>query len=86
MPFSLFFMFTLAKVLAIRRRPAEVGVNTIVGAHGLVRGDSLVAVHGELWQARDEHGEPLEPGDEVEVLAMEGLALVVRRAGTPAPV
>jgi membrane-bound serine protease (ClpP class) len=85
-PFSLFFMYTLAKVLAIRRRPAEVGVNTIVGTHGLVRDDGLVAVRGELWQARDEHGEPLEPGDQVEVLAMDGLALVVRHAGTPAPV
>ena len=85
-PFSLFFMFTLAKVLAIRRRPAEVGTNTLVGARGLVRRDGLVAVRGELWQARDENGEPLEPGDEVEVLAMDGLALVVRRARTPAPV
>jgi membrane-bound serine protease (ClpP class) len=85
-PFSLFFMFTLAKVLAIRRRPVEVGTHTLVGAHGLVRGDGLVAVRGELWQARGESSEPLEPGDEVEVLTMDGLALVVRRAGTPAPV
>jgi membrane-bound serine protease (ClpP class) len=84
--FSLFFMFALAKVIQIRRRPVEVGMHTLIGARGQVRRDGLVAVRGELWQARDENGEPLEPGDEVDVLAVDGLALVVRRTGTPAPV
>jgi membrane-bound serine protease (ClpP class) len=84
--FSLFFAFALAKVLQTRRRPVEVGINTLVGARGQVRREGLVAVRGELWQARDEHGQPLEPGEDVEVLAVEGLALVVRRAGTLAPV
>ena len=51
-----------------------------------MRREGFVAVQGELWQARDEAGEPLEPGDEVEVLGVEGLALVVRRVGTPAHV
>jgi membrane-bound serine protease (ClpP class) len=83
---SLFFAFALAKVLQTRRRPVEVGINTLVGARGQVRREGLVAVRGELWQARDEHGQPLEPGEDVEVLAVEGLALVVRRAGTLAPV
>jgi len=84
--FSLFFAFALAKVIQIRRQPVGVGAQTLVGARGQVRRDGLVAVQGELWQARGEHGEPLDPGDEVDVLAVEGLALVVRRAGTPAPV
>jgi membrane-bound serine protease (ClpP class) len=84
--FSLFFAFALAKVLQTRRRPVEVGTHTLVGARGQVRRDGLVAVRGELWQARDEHGQPLEPGEDVEVLAVDGLALVVRRAGTLAPV
>jgi membrane-bound serine protease (ClpP class) len=84
--FSLFFMFALAKVLQIRRRPAQVGMHTLVGARGLVRRDGMVAVRGELWQARVEDGEELEPGDEVDVLGVEGLSLVVRRARTPAPV
>ncbi len=84
--FSLFFAFALAKIVQIRRRPAEVGSHTLVGAHGQVRREGFVAVNGELWQAHDEAGEPLELGDEVEVLGVEGLALVVRRVGTPAHV
>jgi membrane-bound serine protease (ClpP class) len=84
--FSLFFAFALAKVIQIRRRPVEVGSQTLVGARGQVRRDGLVAVRGELWQARADDGEPLELGDEVEVVGMEGLSLVVRRVATPAQV
>jgi membrane-bound serine protease (ClpP class) len=84
--FSLFFAFTLAKVVQIRRRPVTVGSNTLAGAHGVVRRDGHVAVRGELWQARAEDGEPLESGEEVEVTGLEGLTLVVRRLRTPARV
>jgi membrane-bound serine protease (ClpP class) len=83
---SLFFVFALAKIVQVRRRPVAVGAQTMVGARGVVRGEAHVAVRGELWHARSEDGEPLEPGEEVEVLGLEGLALVVRRLGTPAPV
>ena len=84
--FSLFFAFALAKILQVRRRPASVGAHTIVGARGQVRRDGLVAVRGELWQARGDDGEALEAGDEVEVVGVEGLSLVVRRAREPAHV
>src|SRR5690349_15440266 len=84
--FSLFFMFALAKIVQIRRRPASVGPQTIVGAHGEVRPDGHVAVRGELWQAHTEDGEPLEPGEEVDVVRVEGLSLVVRRSREPAAV
>jgi membrane-bound serine protease (ClpP class) len=84
--FSLFFMFALAKVLQVRRRPAQVGTHTIIGARGLVRRDGMIAVRGELWQAQAENGEELEPGEEVDVVGIEGLSLRVRRARTPAPV
>ncbi len=83
---SLFFFFALAKIVQIRRRPASVGAHTIVGMHGQVRRDGLVAVRGELWQARDAEGGPLDEGDEVEVVGMDGLALVVRHARSPATV
>jgi membrane-bound serine protease (ClpP class) len=83
---SLFFAFALAKVVQIRRRPVTVGTHTMLGTRGQVRRDGLVAVRGELWQARTENGEPLELGDEVEVTGVEGLSLVVRRAGTPVQV
>jgi membrane-bound serine protease (ClpP class) len=81
-----FFLLALAKVVQIRRRPPAVGMNTLVGAHGEVRRDGLVAIRGELWQARTEEGEPLEPGEEVEVAGVEGLELVVRPAREPAAV
>jgi membrane-bound serine protease (ClpP class) len=84
--FSLFFAFTLAKIVQIRRRPVLVGSNTLAGARGLVRHDGHVAVRGELWRARAENGTALEAGEEVEVVGLEGLTLVVRRLRTPAPV
>ena len=83
---SLFFAFALAKVVQIRRRPASVGTHTIVGTHGQVRRDGLVAVRGELWQAHTTDGSELELGDEVEVLGVEGLSLAVRRVQTLAHV
>ena len=50
---SLFFVLALAKVVA-DPPPAGRGRrrSTLVGTHGLVRRDGLVAVKGELWQAR----------------------------------
>jgi membrane-bound serine protease (ClpP class) len=83
--FSLFFLFVLAKLLQIRRRPASVGTHMLVGALGQVRRDGLVAVKGELWQARAEDGEPLVQGDEVSVVGIEGLELRVRHVDTPTP-
>jgi membrane-bound serine protease (ClpP class) len=56
-----------------------VGVETLVGRRGLVirplqpRGQ--VRVDGEIWEA--EGGEPLAPGAEVVVTAVEGLRLRV---------
>ena len=83
---SLFFAFALAKVVQIRRRPATVGAHTILGARGQVRREGMIAVNGELWQAHTEDGEPLRTGEEVDVVAVEGLSLVVRRAREPVEV
>jgi membrane-bound serine protease (ClpP class) len=68
------------KIVQVRRRPVEVGVNTVVGAHGVVRRDGLVFVNGELWRARAETGETLRTGDAIEVEGVDGLELVVRHA------
>lgn len=80
--FAAFFGLALARVIAIRRRPAAVGASTMVGSHGRVRREGQVAVKGELWRARDAEGEELRSGDEVEVVGVEGLSLVVRHAPT----
>jgi len=76
---GLFMFFVLAKIVQIRRRPATVGMQTIVGERGVVRREGYVAVHGELWRAHADGGAPLPPGQEVEVEAVEdGLTLAVR--------
>ena len=68
----------VVKIVEVRRRPVEVGVNTVVGAQGVVRRDGFVFVNGELWRARSETGRPLRTGDPVEVESVEGLELVVK--------
>jgi membrane-bound serine protease (ClpP class) len=71
--------FVVGKIVQIRRRPATVGPEMIVGEHGVVRRDGYVAVRGELWRAHAPGDEPLPPGQEVEVEAVEeGLTLAVR--------
>jgi membrane-bound serine protease (ClpP class) len=76
---GLFFAFALAKILQARRRPVAVGASTMVGATGVARGDRLVFVNGELWQAVAEDGQPLEPGERVAVDDIQGLRLLVHR-------
>jgi membrane-bound serine protease (ClpP class) len=81
---TLLFGFALTKAAQARRMPAAVGAHRLVGESARVRGDHLVFVDGELWQARTADGAPLEPGAEVRVEAVEqdGLRLVV---GSPEP-
>ena len=62
--------------LSRRRRPA-VGVEAMVGTRATVVTPTQVLVHGELWQARSD--DALRPGDEVRVVAVDGLAVVVAR-------
>jgi membrane protein implicated in regulation of membrane protease activity len=63
-----------------RRRPA-VGVESLVGMRATVvtpcRPEGRVRLGGELWQGRCAEG--ADQGDSVEVVAVEGLTLVVRR-------
>ena len=64
-----------------RTRPA-VGVEDLVGRVGVALGtldaDGQVRVAGEIWEARS--AEPIVRGDEVVVLAVDGLRLEVERA------
>jgi membrane-bound serine protease (ClpP class) len=58
-----------------------VGVETLVGRRGVAtsacRPYGQVRVRGELWQARCDGG--ADTGDQVEVVAVEGLTLAVER-------
>jgi membrane protein implicated in regulation of membrane protease activity len=58
-----------------RRRSSAVGAETLVGQTAVVATPTQVRVAGELWEARSE--QPLVPGAEVTVRAVEGLLLVV---------
>ena len=60
--------------LSHRRRPA-VGVESLVGMRATVVTPGQVRVAGELWHARG--AEDAVPGDTVEVVAVDGLTLVV---------
>lgn len=78
---ALFLAFVVAKVVQVRRSPVAVGVNSLVGAVGVVRRGDLVFVKGELWHARSADGQPLVSGQQVVVEAVEGgLTLVVQPA------
>jgi membrane-bound serine protease (ClpP class) len=80
----LMFGFALTKAAQARRMPAAVGAHRLVGEPAHVRGDNLVFVDGELWQARTADGSPLARDTTVLVEAVEqdGLRLVV---GSPQP-
>jgi membrane-bound serine protease (ClpP class) len=70
--------FAIGKALQVRHRPVQVSPQAIAGSVGEVRRDGMVFVNGELWQARTATGEPLRPGEHVEVESLDGLTLTVR--------
>jgi membrane-bound serine protease (ClpP class) len=74
--------FAMTKALQVRHRPVEVDPQLIAGSVGEVRGNGLVYVNGELWQARTPEGEVLHPGERVRVESLDGLVLTVRPLGT----
>jgi membrane-bound serine protease (ClpP class) len=78
------FGFAITKAAQVRRTPPEVGTHRLVGHAAAVRGDHLVFVDGELWQARSADGAPLVAGEQVVVEGVEpdSLQLVV---GSPEP-
>jgi membrane-bound serine protease (ClpP class) len=74
-----FWVFATGKALAARRLPVTTGVQTMIGHRGEVRASGLVFVDGALWQARTADDSDLVPGEQVEVQAVDGLQLTVRR-------
>jgi membrane-bound serine protease (ClpP class) len=71
-----FWVFALTKAVQVRRRPASVGPDEILGMEGVMRDPAQVFVHGELWRARSEA--PLATGQRVRVDGIDGLTLSVR--------
>lgn len=78
-----FFAFAVAKAVAIQRRPAAVGMTSMIGLTGVVRQplapQGVVLVNGELWKAESESGAlPLDAL--VVVTGQNGFQLRVRQA------
>jgi len=76
---AIFWAFATGKALAARRLPVATGMHTMVGQRGEVRGPGLVFVDGALWQAQAADDSELVTGEKVEVQAVDGLQLTVRR-------
>ena len=58
-----------------RRRKSPVGAEALEGRTAVAVTSTQVRVAGELWAARSD--DPLRPGEEVVVRAVDGLTLVV---------
>jgi len=64
-----------------RRRRSVTGAEALVGRKAVVATKTQVRVAGELWQATS--ADELAPGDEVTVVAVDGLTLTVQQEGPP---
>jgi membrane-bound serine protease (ClpP class) len=60
-----------------RHRRVVTGVEVLIGKTAVVSSPTQVRVAGEIWEARS--GDPLLVGEEVEVVAVDGLTLQVSR-------
>ncbi|MFQ6102358.1 MAG: nodulation protein NfeD [Anaerolineae bacterium] len=78
-----FFAFIVAKGLRAQKLRPATGPEALLGRQGVVRApldpDGTVWVAGEVWTASADDG-PLAEGEQVEVVAIEGLRLRVRRS------
>ena len=78
-----FFVFIVAKGLRAQGLKPVTGVESLIGRQGIVRApldpDGTVWVAGEIWTASADDG-PFAEGERVEVVAVEGLRLRVRRS------
>jgi membrane-bound serine protease (ClpP class) len=79
---GLFFAFAIAKVVQAQRKRAVTGreglIGTLAHARTSLDPEGTVLVKGELWAASAVDG-PVAPGQQVEIVAVDGFHLQVRR-------
>jgi membrane-bound serine protease (ClpP class) len=80
---ALFFVIMMFAVRA-QTIPVRMGIESLIGRVGVARSSlqpgGQIQVGGERWSAELAPGEaPLENGDQVEVVAVQGLKLIVRK-------
>jgi membrane-bound serine protease (ClpP class) len=77
-----FFVFAVTMAIRARLRQPTTGIEGLVGKIGTAesdfRPDGRVAVHGEIWTA--ESDDKIRKGDSVEVIRLDKLKLVVKKA------
>jgi len=77
-----FVVFVFVNMLRIRKMPAKMGIETVVGRSVVARSaltpEGFVFMDGENWQAEAEDGE-VKQGERVIVTQIKGLRLKVRK-------
>ena len=77
----LFFLFALPSFIRSRFSTPTVGREGMVGELGTaevpVDPDGVVLIRGARWRARTNRATPIQTGDSVRVIAVEGLVLEV---------
>ena len=75
-------LFAVGAALRARRARSATGKESMIGGRAEViddfEGEGRVRAFGEVWQARGE--EPLEKGDRVEIVGVDGVWVLVARA------
>lgn len=78
------------RALRVRHMPFASSTHELLGLTAVVRQRAdpygIAAVEGELWRIGSRHGEPIEVGTQVEVMAQDGLTLLVDPLPGPTPV
>jgi len=78
-----FFLLVMVLVIKAQRRRVVMGVERLAGMQGVAQSaltpGGVVLVEGEQWTAQSVDG-PVQAGEPVEVVAVDGLKLKVRRA------
>ncbi|ADU66828.1 protein of unknown function DUF107 [Desulfurispirillum indicum S5] len=79
----LLLIFVLAMILKARKQKVVSGAEEMIGSMGTVKTSSGTTgyawIHSELWKVRSP--QPLQPGQQVRVTAMDGLTLEVESMG-----
>ena len=83
-PFAILAVVLMRLVLRSRRWKTATGKEELIGSHGVAiaqmaaGAEGMVRVHGELWKA--ESSKPVQEGETVRILRVEGLKLYVEPA------
>ena len=77
-----FFVTVVTAIVRMRRMPAHLGVQAMIGSSAVARSDlnpaGFVFIRGERWKAVAEDA-PIVAGESVKVTSVKGLTLTVRR-------